>query len=90
MTLSAVLEILSVILVQCSSILQNSSVILKILSAILLNDYCGLAGRKAARGSVKRRTSGRQLGWGCAARSRAGVARLHVSMREGACGVGAG
>jgi hypothetical protein len=44
MTLLAILKIISVILVQCSSILQNSSVILKILSAILLNDYRGLAG----------------------------------------------
>jgi hypothetical protein len=48
MTLSTILEILSVILIRCSSILHNSSVVLKIPSAILSNDYCGLAGQKAA------------------------------------------
>jgi hypothetical protein len=62
MTLSAILEILLVILVQCSlSILQNFSVILKIPSAILSNDYRGLAGRKVAHGSVKRHWAGAWL-----------------------------
>jgi hypothetical protein len=61
MTLSAILEIMSVILLQCSSISQNCSVILKISSAILYNDYCGLTGRKAAHRSVELRMSGRQL-----------------------------
>jgi hypothetical protein len=44
MTLSAILEVPSVILVQCLSILQNSLIVLKIPSAILSNDYRRLTG----------------------------------------------
>jgi hypothetical protein len=48
MTLLVILEILSVILVQCSSILQNFSIVLKIPSTILSNNYRGLAGAEGA------------------------------------------
>jgi hypothetical protein len=58
MTLTAILKILCVILVHCSSILQNSSVVLKISLAILSNDYCGLTGHKAAHGSVEKHWTG--------------------------------
>jgi hypothetical protein len=44
MTLSAILEVPSVILVQCLSILQNSLIVLKIPSAILSNDCRRLTG----------------------------------------------
>jgi hypothetical protein len=65
MTLLVILEILSVILVQCSSILQNFLVVLKIPSTILSNNYRGLVGAEGAS-----RLGQEALG-GCAASARA-------------------